>query len=70
MTQIMLGGVASVLGIALLLFTYLRQEASYGIGLAVILCGLYIIKKGYDQYKQPIDFQHIAPKKDSKFHRY
>ncbi len=69
-TQIMLGGVALLLGIFILLFTYFRQESSYGIGLAACLIGLYVIKKGYDQYKQPIDFQDIAPEKDSKFRRY
>jgi len=69
-TQMMLGGVALLLGIFILLFTYFRQESSYAIGLAACLIGLYVIKKGYDQYKQPIKFQHIAPEKDSKFRRY
>ena len=69
-TQIMLGGVALLLGIFILLFTYFRQESSYTIGLAACLIGLYVIKKGYDEYKKPIDFQDIAPEKDSKFHRY
>ncbi|GEM_PF-2239146 len=69
-TQMMLGGVALLLGIFILLFTYFRKESSYGIGLAACLIGLYVIKKGYDQYKQPIDYHHIAPEKESKFHRY
>lgn len=69
-TQMMLGAVALLLGIFILLFTYFRQESGYGIGLAACLIGLYVIKKGYDQYKQPIDYQHIAPEKESKFHRY
>ena len=69
-TQMMLGGVALLLGLFILLFTYFRQESSYSIGLAASLIGLYVIKKGYDQYKQPIDFQDIAPEKESKFHRY
>lgn len=69
-TQMMLGGVALLLGLFILLFTYFRQESSYGIGLAASLIGLYVIKKGYDQYKQPIDFQQVAPEKESKFHRY
>jgi len=69
-TQMMLGGIALLLGIFILLFTYFRQESGYGIGLAASLIGLYVIKKGYDQYKQPIDYQDIAPKKESKFHRY
>lgn len=69
-TQMMLGGVALLLGVFILLFTYFRKESSYGIGLAACLIGLYVIKKGYDQYKQPIDYHHIAPEKESKFHRY
>lgn len=69
-TQIMLGGVAFILGTFIVLFTYFRQESSYSIGLAVSLIGLYIIKKGFTKYKQPIDFQHIAPEKDSKFRKY
>ena len=69
-TQIMLGGIALLLGVFILIFTYFRRESGYGIGFAACLIGLYVIKKGYDQYKQPIDFQHIAPEKDSKFHRY
>ena len=70
MTQMMLGGVTLLLGFFILLFTFFRQESSYSIGLAASLIGLYIIKKGYNQYNQPIDFQDIAQKKDSKFHRY
>lgn len=69
-TQMMLGGVALLLGLFILLFTYFRQESNYGIGLAACLIGLYVIKKGYDQYQKPIGFQHIAPEKESKFHRY
>lgn len=68
--QIMLGAIALLLGIFILIFTYFRRESGYGIGFAACLVGLYVIKKGYDQYKQPVDFQHIAPEKDSKFHRY
>lgn len=69
-TQIMLGAVALLLGIFILIFTYFRKESGYGIGFAACLIGLYIIKKGYNLYNQPIDFQNVAPKKDSKFHRY
>ncbi len=69
-TQIILGTVALLLGIFILIFTYFKKETGYGIGFAACLIGLYVIKKGYVQYKQPIDFQDIAPKKDSKFHRY
>ncbi len=69
-TQMMLGGVALLLGLFILLFTYFRQESNYSIGLIACLIGLYVIKKGYDQYKQPIDFRHIAPEKDSKFRIY
>lgn len=69
-TQIMLGVVALLVGIFILIFTFFRKESGYGIGFAACLIGLYIIKKGYDKYKQPLGFQHIAPEKDSKFRRY
>jgi len=69
-TQIMLGVVALLLGIFILIFTYFRKESGYGIGFAACLIGVYVIKKGYSLYKQPVDFQHIAPEKDSKFRRY
>lgn len=69
-TQIMLGAVALIMGLFILIFTYFRRESGYGIGFAACLIGLYVIKKGYDQYKQPIGFQHVAPEKESKFHRY
>lgn len=69
-TQIMLGGVALLLGIFILLFAQARGESALGLGLAVSLIGLYVIKKGYNKYKEPLDFQHIAPEKDSKFRKY
>lgn len=69
-TQIMLGGVALLLGIFILLFARARGESALGLGLAVSLIGLYVIKKGYTKYKEPLDFQHIAPEKDSKFRKY
>lgn len=69
-TQIMLGAVALLLGIFILLFAQARGESALGMGLAVALIGLYVIKKGYSKYKEPLDFQHIAPEKDSKFRKY
>jgi len=69
-TQIMLGAVALVLGIFIVLFAQARGESALGLGLAVALIGLYVIKKGYTKYKEPLDFQHIAPEKDSKFRKY
>jgi len=69
-TQIMLGAVALFLGIFILLFAQARGESAIGLGLAVALIGLYVIRKGYTKYKEPIDFQHIVPEKDSKFRRY
>ncbi len=69
-TQIMLGGVALLLGIFILLFAQARGESALGLGLAVALIGLYVIKKGYTKLKEPLDFQHIAPEKDSKFRKY
>lgn len=69
-TQIMLGVVALLLGIFILLFARARGESALGLGIAVSLIGLYVIKKGYTKYKEPLDYQHIAPEKDSKFRKY
>jgi len=69
-TQIMLGVVALFLGIFIILFAKAKGESALGMGLAVSLIGAYVIKKGYTKYKEPLEFQHIAPEKDSKFRRY
>jgi len=69
-TQIMLGIVAVVLGIFIILFARAKGESALGFGLAVGLIGLYTIKKGYTKFKEPLNYQHISPEKESKFHRY
>ena len=68
--QIMLGVVATVMGIFIILFAQSKGESALGLGLAVTLIGIYVIKKGYTKYKEPLNYQHIAPEKESKFHRY
>lgn len=68
--QIMLGAVALLMGIFIILFAQSKGESALSIGLAVGLIGLYIIKKGYSKYKEPLNYQHISPEKESKFHRY
>ena len=69
-TQIMLGLVAFILGIFIILFARAKGESALGFGLAIGLIGLYIVKKGYTKYKEPLHYQHISPEKESKFHRY
>lgn len=69
-TQIMLGAVAFFLGGFIILFARAKGESALGLGLAIGLIGLYVIKKGYTKYNEPLNYQHIAPEKDSKFRKY
>ena len=69
-TQMLLGGVVILVGLFIIFYAAARQDWGFTIGVALILTGLYVIKKGYDQYRQPIDFQNVVPEKDSKFRRY
>lgn len=68
--QIMLGVVATIMGIFIILFAQSKGESALGLGLAVGLIGIYVIKKGYTKFKEPLNYQQIAPEKESKFHRY